>query len=176
MTDRHSRGSRQIAFQLILAAGFIAAVTCVASPARAAEPGEGVNACGCRKDSAGSCYCDRKAKCGCPGECEPKGCEEKRAKQLEKEIELETKKAEAAGRKERAAEAGEDRAPPPERKEPAEATPKKHPEHRMTPAERHALHRLLDLYVAEHPESRQKSIEQTQADLTATDAHRPADR
>ncbi len=170
MTDRLAGGSGSIAFPLLVVAGIVTAVAC-ANPARAAEPNEGVNACGCRKDSAGSCYCDRKAKCGCPGDCEPKGCDEKRAKQLEKEIELETKKAEAAGRKERAAEAGEDRAALPARKEPAEAAPKKHPEHRMTPAERHTLHRLLDLYVAEHPESRQKSIEETRAALTGTEAH-----
>lgn len=57
------------------------------------------NACGCYRDSAGICLCDRKAKCGCPEECEPKGCEEKRAKELEKEIQTETKRAKDAEKK-----------------------------------------------------------------------------
>ena len=39
-----------------------------------------VNACGCYRDSVGACFCGRKGKCECPGDCEPKGCEEKRAK------------------------------------------------------------------------------------------------
>jgi hypothetical protein len=53
------------------------------------------NKCGCYKDGAGTCFCDKKAKCGCPGDCEPKGCDEARNKELQKEIEAETKKAEA---------------------------------------------------------------------------------
>src|ERR1700759_1806461 len=63
-----------------------------ASSASAAPEGT-PNACGCYADSSGTCYCGKKTKCGCPGQCEPKGCEEKRAKQLEKEIAEETKKA-----------------------------------------------------------------------------------
>ena len=94
MTHGQGRRSGWLAFHLILGACVGASLIC-ADPTRAAEPGDGVNACGCRKDSSGACYCDRKAKCGCPGECEPKGCEEKRDKELNKEIELETKKAEA---------------------------------------------------------------------------------
>jgi len=57
------------------------------------------NACGCYRDSVGTCYCGKKAKCGCPGECEPKGCEEKRAKEIEKEIEAEAKRARDAEKK-----------------------------------------------------------------------------
>src|ERR1700690_642826 len=52
------------------------------------------NACGCYQKLDGSCVCGRPSKCGCPGECEPKGCEEKRQKEIDKEIQAETKKAE----------------------------------------------------------------------------------
>jgi hypothetical protein len=61
-----------------------------------------VNACGCYKDTAGACFCGKKGKCDCPGDCEPKGCEEKRAKQMQKEIAAETKKAAEADKKQRA--------------------------------------------------------------------------
>jgi hypothetical protein len=54
-----------------------------------------LNACGCYGDGV-NCTCERKAKCGCPGECEPKGCEEKRQKEMQKEIDAETKKAKEA--------------------------------------------------------------------------------
>jgi hypothetical protein len=60
-----------------------------------------VNACGCYKDTAGACFCGRKGKCSCPGDCEPKGCEEKRAKEMQKEINAETKKAAEADKKQR---------------------------------------------------------------------------
>jgi hypothetical protein len=63
-----------------------------------------VNACGCYTDASGKCFCGRKGKCECPGECEPKGCEEKRAKQLAKDIAAETKKAVETDRKERQSE------------------------------------------------------------------------
>jgi len=47
-------------------------------------PGVTLNACGCYKNGS-SCVCtDRKAKCECPGDCEPVGCEEKRQKELER--------------------------------------------------------------------------------------------
>jgi hypothetical protein len=128
-----------------------------ANAARAAEPAEAMNACGCREGSAGLCYCDRNAKCGCPGECEPKGCEEKRDKQLDREIELETKKAEGAAQKKTPVDSYEGGAPPPARPTVApkgkSQTP---PTHRMTAAERSALKRLLDVYLAEHPDAREK--------------------
>jgi hypothetical protein len=57
------------------------------------------NACGCYQSSAGECICTRKGKCDCPGECEPKGCAEKRQKELDREVKEETKKAEAAEKK-----------------------------------------------------------------------------
>jgi hypothetical protein len=60
-----------------------------------------VNACGCYTDASGKCFCGRRGKCECPGECEPKGCEEKRTKQMAKDIAAETKKAAEVDRKER---------------------------------------------------------------------------
>lgn len=74
-----------------------------AKPATGAGPStkREVNACGCYQDTAGACFCGKKGKCSCPGECEPKGCEEKRAKQMQKEIAAETKKAAEADKKQR---------------------------------------------------------------------------
>jgi hypothetical protein len=52
------------------------------SPARAQE----MNACGCYRDGEGNCKCtNKRAKCACPGDCEPVGCEAKRMKDGEKE-------------------------------------------------------------------------------------------
>ena len=82
--------------------------------AQAAAPPS--NMCGCYRDSVGTCYCGKKAKCGCPGECEPKGCEEKRAKEIEKEIEAEAKRARDAEKKQQEEQAEKKRkeeAPPP---------------------------------------------------------------
>ena len=64
-------------------------------------PAKQVNACGCYKDTAGACFCGRKGKCACPGDCEPKGCEEKRNKEIQKEVAAETKKATEADKKQR---------------------------------------------------------------------------
>ena len=61
------------------------------------------NACGCYQTDSGSCICDKQAKCGCPGSCEPQGCEERRDKALQKEIELETRKARDADKQRAAA-------------------------------------------------------------------------
>lgn len=69
--------------------------------APAAGPKRDVNACGCYKDGAGACLCGKKGKCACPGDCEPKGCEEKRNKEIEKEVAAETKKAHEADKKQR---------------------------------------------------------------------------
>ena len=67
--------------------------------AQAATPK--VNACGCYRDAAGACFCGKKGKCDCPGDCEPKGCEEKRIKDMDKEVEAETKRAREAEKKQR---------------------------------------------------------------------------
>ena len=50
------------------------------------------NACGCYRQSNGQCQCTKKSKCGCPDDCEPAGCEEKRQKEFEKESQAEIKK------------------------------------------------------------------------------------
>jgi len=68
---------------------------------KAAAPAHEVNACGCYKDTAGACFCGKKGKCACPGDCEPKGCEAKREKEIQKEVAAETKKAAAADKKQR---------------------------------------------------------------------------
>jgi hypothetical protein len=67
-----------------------------------AGPKRDVNACGCYKDAAGACFCGKKGKCACPGECEPKGCEEKRNKEIDREVAAETKKAHEADKRQRA--------------------------------------------------------------------------
>src|SRR5262245_64945725 len=65
------------------------------------------NKCGCtRNESNNTCSCSKGAKCGCPGDCEPKGCEEKREQQIKREIEAETKKAAEADRKHKASAGG----------------------------------------------------------------------
>jgi hypothetical protein len=87
------------------AAGNSTAFAAAKAKKQAAAPpaaGKKVNACGCYADAANNCFCGRKGKCDCPGECEPKGCEEKRAKQMEKEVAAETKKAADADKKQKA--------------------------------------------------------------------------
>jgi hypothetical protein len=78
-----------------------------APPPGAAGP---ANACGCYSTGASACICTKKGKCGCPGECEPKGCEEKRQKEIERQIAAETKKAAEADKKQRKASADAERA------------------------------------------------------------------
>ena len=58
------------------------------------------NACGCYQDDEGGCKCIRRvAKCGCPGECEPVGCEAKREKQAEQEAAAELRRIAAREKK-----------------------------------------------------------------------------
>lgn len=108
------------------------------------------NKCGCYQDGA-TCYCDKQAKCGCPGECEPKGCEEKRNRELEKQIEAETKKASSGQTK-----SGRDH----EAAERAPAKPK------MTAAQSKQLGKLIDLFLADHPDARGRSLEDVRNDLS----------
>ena len=65
----------------------------------AAEPGPAQNKCGCYEDSSGSCHCAKKNQCGCPGECEPAGCEEKRQKEFAKEAQEELKRQQQEDKK-----------------------------------------------------------------------------
>jgi hypothetical protein len=81
----------------------IPAISGVRSAAAAGNPN--VNACGCYRDVSGACFCGKKSKCECPGDCEPKGCDEKRAKAMEREVEAEVKRAREAEKKQREAEA-----------------------------------------------------------------------
>jgi hypothetical protein len=146
------------------------------------------NACGCYRGAQGMCYCDKKAKCGCPGECEPKGCEEQRSKEIEREIEAETKKAAEAARRQQDADKGEgstegretpQKAAAPKGKAPSEtpvtartAAPRIAPAPKMTPAQRKQLARLLGLYLAENPEGREKTAEEIRSDVESSAAAR----
>jgi hypothetical protein len=115
------------------------------------------NACGCYQTDSGSCYCDKKAKCGCPGECEPKGCEEKRQKEIDKEISAETKRAHESER---------GRGGPVGVEKTAEAKPEKAASAKpLTAAQLRDLSRLLNLYVAAHPDAGGKTVEQVGRDL-----------
>jgi len=126
------------------------------------------NACGCYRDTTGACYCGKKGACVCPGECEPKGCEEKRAKQLEKEIAAETKKAEAAGRAANAGkgktahaadeDSGESKAAD------AKAKGKEKAVH-LTTGQKKELAKLLEAYVAEHPEGKSQTADEIRKSL-----------
>lgn len=68
-----------------------AAASSTATPAQ--------NKCGCYEDSAGACHCAKKNRCGCPGECEPAGCEQKRQKQHDKETAEELKRQQSEDKK-----------------------------------------------------------------------------
>lgn len=143
-----------------LTLAMIVAISIGVGRAHAEQTADAPNACGCRSDSAGNCYCERNARCGCPGECEPKGCEEKRAKQLQREVEIETKKAEAAARQHRPAATDESS----QRVEPRSHEPAPKPprpvERRMKAADQRALSHLLEMYVDQHPGARQMTVDQ----------------
>jgi hypothetical protein len=153
------------------------------SSVRAAEK----NKCGCYKDGAGTCFCDKKAKCGCPGDCEPKGCEQAREKQIQKEIEAETKKAAEADRKHTAVStksAGGSKAAASEKKsaddgadegarsakESKESSKSGGAEpaagRKLTPAQAKQLVKLLDAYFAENPDARSRNVEEVRNQLS----------
>ncbi len=144
-----------VAAIVVWAGAFVAGAAGSASAAPEGTP----NACGCYSDSTGSCYCGKKTKCGCPGECEPKGCEEKRQKQLEKEIAEETKKATAGKAAGKAAKEKE----PEERGDEGAATKKKAKP--MSAGQKKELAKLLDAYLAEHPEGRSQTIAEVRSVL-----------
>jgi hypothetical protein len=120
------------------------------SVAAAAE----ANKCGCYADSAGSCYCNKNAKCGCPGECEPKNCDAQRQKQFDREIQAETRRAAAAGRKSS------------EVAVPKDSDREKSAARGMTGSQKRELSRLLSLYLAERPNDRGKTLGDLLGDLS----------
>src|SRR5262245_47266150 len=105
------RNRPRIVLALMAASAIGTLVVALLSGATTAHAAPALNACGCREGAPGQCICEKKSHCGCPGECEPKGCEEKRAKQLEKEIQAETKKAEEAQRRQRVRQEKPDESP-----------------------------------------------------------------
>jgi hypothetical protein len=159
-----ARGSRGVVFAFLVAAavGWLAFAEAPVAAAKdkakapaggsatkaAPPPSEPVNACGCYKNGKGACVCtDKKAKCDCPGDCEPVGCSEKREKEMEREMAAEVKRAQQQDAEEKkrkaaeeAAERGETSATPdasapdpdteeaaPAKKAPAKARPKAAP-------------------------------------------------
>jgi hypothetical protein len=65
-----------------------------AAPLVAVPAGVTLNVCGCYRTEAGACFCgDRNGACLCPGDCEPMACEQRRAKEIDREVAAETKKA-----------------------------------------------------------------------------------
>jgi hypothetical protein len=170
----------------LLAAGAIAVI--VAGQPAPAAAASALNPCGCREGAPGTCICEKKSRCGCPGECEPKGCEEKRAKQLEKEIQLETRKAEEAQRRQRVRQEEpepDDHPSPPSGgykdrdregsnrvrdgndERGADRSPPPRPPRivKMTPAQKRDLAKLIGAYLAEHPDQGAKAIDQVQSEL-----------
>jgi hypothetical protein len=131
------------------------------------------NKCGCYRDSGGTCYCDKKAKCGCPGECEPKGCEEAREKEIQKEIDAETKKAadrerssKASSEKEKPsadAESGDNESDSGDKKAGTEVAPAAGK--KLTVAQTKQLAKLIDAYLAAHPGNGGKSISDVRSEL-----------
>ncbi len=127
------------------------------------------NKCGCTlNESNNSCSCSKGAKCGCPGECEPKGCEEKREAQRKREIDVETKKAAEADRRHKASSASETKTVSAktggngDNGKPEPAGPK------MTAAQTKQLGKLLDSYLKAHPDARTKNAEELRNQLSLT--------
>ncbi len=163
---------------LVLCVAF-ALPSALSRPARAAK--HPTNACGCYGE-ANACFCEKKAKCGCPGECEPKGCEEERARKLQKEIDEETRKAkdEEKAQVEKAQAKAKEEAKPVKHEDDEEAADTAAPEkenakgsrggkaapvRKMTSAQKKQLQKLLDAYLAEHPDAGQKSLSDVRGSL-----------
>jgi len=119
------------------------------------------NPCGCYPGASGTCSCDRGARCGCPGECEPQGCEKRREKQFQKELRAETKKAEEADRRHSGSKVEE----PSESAKPNRARSSA-AGRRLTAAQAKQLVRLLDLYFSAHPDARAKTVEEIHSELS----------
>ena len=122
-----------------------------------------VNACGCSGEGD-SCICQKSAKCGCPGECEPKGCETERQKQLQKEIDAEIKRAKedekARNKPKEEAKSDDDSA-----SAAADKGGKKSPVRLLTAKEKKQFLKLLEAYLAEHPEAANKMLSEVRSEL-----------
>jgi hypothetical protein len=158
------------------------ALLLLAAPAQnvAHAAGKPLNACGCYTEND-TCYCEKKAKCGCPGECEPKGCEVERQKKLQREIEAETKRAteeaeaaakarasKAAEKSEKSEEEQSDKASPPPAPEndlPPLPHQGKTPVRRMAPAQKKMLLKLIDAYLVEHPDAGRQTLSDVRGSL-----------
>ena len=155
--------ARAAVFGSLLSLGFVGLASREASAAEAA------NKCGCYQDSTGSCYCNKKATCGCPGACEPKGCEEKREKQMRKEIEAETRKAQSSARNTGSGSAKAGAAAESERGSESASSPSREKKAKvvhLTPSQRKELLHLLDLYAAERGGS-SRTLDQVRDDLNS---------
>jgi hypothetical protein len=134
------------------------------------------NKCGCyRNDSNNTCTCSKGAKCGCPGECEPKGCEEKREAQIKKEIAAETKKAADADRKHKATSGAGEMKTASAKAETTKAESSNGEAaaaggklKKLSPAQVQQLSRLLDGYLTQHPDARSKNVEELRNQLSLT--------
>jgi hypothetical protein len=118
------------------------------------------DACGCYQTDSGSCVCDKKARCGCPGLCEPQGCEAQRQKAFQRELDAETKKAREADRQH-----ASDKGEPTAKAAPAITL---QPTRTMTPVQQKQLAKLLDLYFAAHPGARSQSAGALRDEVTPT--------
>jgi hypothetical protein len=127
------------------------------------------NKCGCElNESNNTCSCSKGAKCGCPGECEPKGCEEKRAAQMKKEVDAETKKAAEADKKHKASGGGETRTASTRDGDNGKPTKAAATGPKMPPAQVKQLAKLLDSYLKGNPDARSKNAEELRNDLSLT--------
>jgi hypothetical protein len=154
---------KKLVAQLVLCAA-LALPSAFSRPAQAEK--HPTNACGCYGE-INACFCEKKAKCGCPGECEPKGCEEDRQKKLQKEIDEETKKAREAEKvqaektqaKNKPAKDDDDDDDADKKAAKGKAAPK------MTPVQKKQLLKLIESYLAEHPEANNKMMSEVRTEL-----------
>ena len=127
------------------------------------------NKCGCtRNESNNTCSCSKGAKCGCPGDCEPKGCEEKREAQMKKEIDAETKKAAEADRKHKASGGGGELKPASAKESNGDNGPKAAAAPKLNAAQTKQLAKLLDSYLKANPDARSKNAEELRNELSVT--------
>jgi hypothetical protein len=98
---RRTAFAMAVSFLVAALAGGAWAKSGKSAATKPAPASKAVNPCGCYSDAQGHCFCKKAGKCECPGECEPKGCEERRARQMQKEVASETKKAAERDRKAR---------------------------------------------------------------------------